>query len=165
MFFFVAYDGYRDRRQTASALVSIPTLAQRNGDFSALPVVIYDPRTTRPNPAGTGFVRDPFPGNVIPQDRISPISKYFQSFLPDPTNAGLQNNYLGGATADWVQQRQRHRQSRCQAEPAAAGLGPVLARQAQPGHAVSRRHQPADRIAAAVHAKRDSSKRFRPAPR
>jgi len=96
MFFFVAYDGYRDRRQTASALVSIPTLAQRNGDFSALPVVIYDPRTTRPNPAGTGFVRDPFPGNVIPQDRISPISKSFQSFLPDPTNAGLQNNYLGG---------------------------------------------------------------------
>ena len=97
MFFFVAYDGYRDRRQTPSALVSIPTIAQRNGDFSALPVVIYDPRTTRPNPAGTGFVRDPFPGNIIPQNRISPISKSFQSFLPDPTNAGLQNNYLGGA--------------------------------------------------------------------
>jgi len=96
MFFFAAYDGYRDRRQTASGLVSIPTLAQRNGDFSALPVVIYDPRTTRPNPAGTGFVRDPFPGNIIPQDRISPISKNFQSSLPDPTNAGLQNNYLGG---------------------------------------------------------------------
>src|SRR4029453_2968791 len=96
MFFFVPYDGYRDRRQTASALVSIPTLAQRTGDFSALPVVIYDPRTTRPNPTGTGFVRDPFPGNIIPQDRISPISKSFQSFLPDPTNAGLLNNYLGG---------------------------------------------------------------------
>ena len=97
MFFFVAYDGYRDRRQTPSMLVSIPTLAQRNGDFSALPVVIYDPRTTRPNPAGTGFVRDPFPGNIIPQNRISPISRNFQSFLPDPTNGGLQNNYLGGA--------------------------------------------------------------------
>jgi len=97
MFFFIAYDGYRDRRQTPSMLVSIPTLAQRNGDFSALPVVIYDPRTTRPNPAGTGFVRDPFPGNVIPQNRISPISRNFQSFLPDPTNGGLQNNYLGGA--------------------------------------------------------------------
>ena len=97
MFFFVAYDGYRDRRQTASVLTSIPTLAQRSGDFSALPVAIYDPRTTRPNPNGTGFVRDPFPGNIIPPDRISPISRYFQSFLPDPTNAGLQNNYLGGS--------------------------------------------------------------------
>src|SRR5712691_11778189 len=97
MFFFMAYDGYRDRRQTASVLTSIPTRAQRNGDFSALPVTIYDPRTTRPNPNGTGFVRDPFPGNIIPQNRISTISRYFQSFLPDPTNDGLQNNYLGGS--------------------------------------------------------------------
>jgi hypothetical protein len=97
MFFFMAYDGYRDRRQTASVLTSIPTLAERRGDFSALPVPIYDPRTTRPNPNGTGFVRDPFPGNMIPADRISPISRYFQSFLPDPSNAGLQNNYLGGS--------------------------------------------------------------------
>jgi len=97
MFFFAAFDGYRDRRQTQQSLVSIPTLAEREGDFSALPVTIYDPRTTRPNPNGTGFVRDPFPGNVIPRDRISPISRYFQSFLPTPTNAGLQNNYLGGA--------------------------------------------------------------------
>ena len=96
MFFFSAYDGYRDRRQTEQRLVSIPTLAQRRGDFSALPVAIYDPRTTRPNPAGTGFIRDPFPGNVIPQERLSPISRYFQSFLPDPTNGDLQNNYLGG---------------------------------------------------------------------
>jgi Carboxypeptidase regulatory-like domain len=97
MFFFVAYDGYRDRRQTASVLTSLPTMAERNGDFSALPVTIYDPRTTRPNPAGTGFVRDPFPGNIIPSDRISSISRYFQSFLPDVTNPGLQNNYLGGS--------------------------------------------------------------------
>ena len=96
MFFFTAYDGYRDRRQTESRLVSIPTLAQRRGDFSALPVVIYDPRTTRPNPSGTGFIRDPFPGNIIPPARISGISSYFQSFLPDPTNDTLQNNYLGG---------------------------------------------------------------------
>jgi hypothetical protein len=96
VFFFTAFDGYRDRRQTESRLVSIPTLAQRRGDFSALPVTIYDPRTVRPNPNGTGFVRDPFPGNVIPPDRISPISRYFQSFLPDPTNGDLQNNYLGG---------------------------------------------------------------------
>jgi hypothetical protein len=95
-FFFMAYDGYRDRRQTESRLVSIPTLAQRNGDFSALPVVIYDPLTTRPNPNGTGFVRDPFPGNVIPADRISPISRNLQSYLPEPTSSGLQNNYRGG---------------------------------------------------------------------
>jgi hypothetical protein len=97
MFFFVAYDGYRDRRQTESRLVSIPTQAMRNGDFSALPVVIYDPLTTRPHPSGVGFIRDPFPGNIIPANRISSISRYFQSFLPEVTNSSLQNNYRGGA--------------------------------------------------------------------
>ena len=97
MFFFFVYDGYRDRRETPSTLTSIPTLAQRNGDFSALPVTIYDPRTTRPNASGTGFIRDAFPGNRIPADRISSISRSFQSFLPDPTSSSLQNNYLGGS--------------------------------------------------------------------
>jgi hypothetical protein len=96
LFFFVTYDGYRDRRQTPSVLVSIPTQAQRNGDFSALPVQIFDPATTRPNPNGTGFIRDPFPGNIIPADRISPISRYLQQFMPAPSNGGLQNNFLGG---------------------------------------------------------------------
>lgn len=94
-FFFLSYAGYRDTRETQPALTSIPTLAERRGDFSALPVVIYDPATTRPNPNGTGFIRDPFPGNIIPANRISPQSAYFQSFLPDPTNANLQNNYSG----------------------------------------------------------------------
>jgi len=59
-------------------------------------VVIYDPATTRPNPNGTGFVRDPFPGNIIPSDRISSISQKLQAALPGTTNGGLQNNYLGG---------------------------------------------------------------------
>jgi Carboxypeptidase regulatory-like domain len=96
IFYFVAYDGYRDRRQTATQFVSIPTAAERNGDFSALPVIIYDPATTQPNPSGTGVIRDPFPGNVIPPERISAISRNLQSYLPATTNGGLQNNYLGG---------------------------------------------------------------------
>src|SRR5262245_43819293 len=95
LFFFASYDGYRDRRETQPRLVSLPPAAWRNGDFSSLPVQIYDPATTRPNPNGTGFVRDPFPGNIIPANRISPISRNFQSFLPSPDNPSLQNNYLG----------------------------------------------------------------------
>ena len=128
MFFFVAYDGYRDRRQTESRLVSIPTLAQRRGDFSALPVAIYDPRTTRPNPNGTGFVRDPFPGNIIPAGPISPISHYFQSFLPDPTNGGAAEQLSGRQPADRVQQRQRHREGRSRDDGEAAGVGAGRAR-------------------------------------
>ena len=43
MFFFGAYDGYRDRRQTASVLTSIPTLAERNDQ---------DPETTAATDSG-----------------------------------------------------------------------------------------------------------------
>jgi hypothetical protein len=88
MFFFAAYDGYRDPRQTAASLVSIPTIAQRNGDFSALPVVIYDPRTTRPNPNGTGFVRDPFPGNIIRRIASRPSRSISNRFCRSRPTAG-----------------------------------------------------------------------------
>ena len=114
---------------------------------------IYDPRTTRPNPNGTGFVRDPFPGNIIPEDRLSSISRYFQSFLPDPTNAGLQNNYLGGSLPIGFNNESVTGKVDLNLNAAAADVGAVLARQAQPGHAVPRRQsgdESSDRLAAAV---------------
>ena len=151
MFFFVTYDGYRDRRQTASVLTSVPTLAQRNGDFSALPVTIYDPRTTRPNPNGTGFVRDPFPNNVIPQDRISSISRYFQSFLPAPTTAGLQSNYLGGSLPIGFNNDNFTGKFDLKLDRATAVLVSLRARETEPVDRVPRRHQSPDGAAAAVH--------------
>src|SRR5262249_42166711 len=72
---------------------TVPTLKMRQGDFSELPVAIYDPLTT--TAVTGGFTRTAFAGNIIPANRISPISKVYQSFLPAPTNSGLQNNYLG----------------------------------------------------------------------
>jgi len=89
MFFFGNYDGYRYDSATAPAFQSIPTAAERTGDFSAFPQVIYDPNSA----TGTG-VRTPFPNNVIPSGRISPISQSLASYLPAPTNSGIQNNYL-----------------------------------------------------------------------
>jgi hypothetical protein len=93
IFFFNSTDFYEFRVGTQPEFFSIPTLAQRNGDFSELPVPIYDPLTT--NCASPPCTRSPFPGNVIPQHRISPISAFFQTELPMPTNNNLQNNYLG----------------------------------------------------------------------
>jgi hypothetical protein len=92
-FFFFSYDGWRYRVTSPTQAVSIPTLKERNGDFSELPVQIYDPATTVAVPGG--FSRTPFPGNIIPANRISAISKVYQSLLPLPTTTGLQNNYLG----------------------------------------------------------------------
>ena len=123
MFFFSAYDGYRDRRQTEQRLVSIPTLAQRRGDFSALPVAIYDPRTTRPNPAGTGFIRDPFPGNVIPPGAALADLAVFPVLPARPDQRRPPEQLSGRQPADRVRQRQRHRESGRHDDLPAAGLG------------------------------------------
>ncbi len=93
-FFFFSYDGWRYRVTSPSTAASLPTLKMRQGDFSELPVLIYDPATTVTLPGG-GFSRTPFPGNIIPANRISAISKAYQAELPIPTSLGLQNNYLG----------------------------------------------------------------------
>jgi hypothetical protein len=93
LFFFSNYDGFRYATMPQASLMTIPTLAERSGDFSAFPAQIYDPQTTDCSKAPC--TRKAFEGNIIPPNRISPISKYFESFLPNPTNGGIQNNYLG----------------------------------------------------------------------
>jgi Carboxypeptidase regulatory-like domain/TonB dependent receptor len=89
LFFFGNYDGYRFDSATAPGYQSIPTAAERTGDFSAFPQIIYDPTSA----TGTA-VRKPFANNAIPASRISSISQSFQSYLPAPTNGAIQNNYL-----------------------------------------------------------------------
>ena len=98
IFFFGNYDGYRIRSGASPAFYSLPTAAERTGDFSALPVPIYDPATTTCNASGV-CTRQAFPGNIIPPNRISSVSKYLQSFLPNTINNNLQNNYLNALTA------------------------------------------------------------------
>lgn len=64
-------------------VMTVPTAAMKRGDFSApgLPV-IYDPTT-----------REPFPGNVIPQNRFSRISQKVLPLIPDPNVDRLASNY------------------------------------------------------------------------
>ena len=50
-------------------------------------VTIYDPGTLEPNPAG-GFRRQPFPGNVIPPNRIDPVARNVAKLFPPPTASG-----------------------------------------------------------------------------
>jgi hypothetical protein len=68
---------------------TVPTEAMRNGDFSALlsqGITIYDPATARLE--GGRVVRSPFPGNVIPQNRISPVARELLRYYPLPNQAG-----------------------------------------------------------------------------
>ena len=84
------------------ATLTVPTAKMRTGDFSELLALgsqyqIYDPATTRPHPTQAGrFIRDPFPGNVIPQNRISAVAREILSFYPQPNQPGtadFANNY------------------------------------------------------------------------
>jgi hypothetical protein len=97
-FFFFAYEGLKDAFQEPGSF-TVPTLAMRQGDFSALlasNIVIYDPATARQ--VGARVQRDPFPGNKIPTNRISPIALNYLKFYPLPnvaTNDPLGvNNYF-----------------------------------------------------------------------
>src|SRR5437867_5760496 len=85
-FFFASYEGQRRRQGNVNVAV-VPTAAERAGDFRGL-APIYDPGTTVANPSGSGTVRTQFPGNIIPQDRISPQAQFFNRYIPLPNSPG-----------------------------------------------------------------------------
>src|SRR4051812_801477 len=80
-FFYAAWEGYRFSSASTTGVL-VPTDAERNGDFSALSVPIYDPATTTLDPATGSYTRSVFPGNIIPSNRIDPISAAYQSLVP-----------------------------------------------------------------------------------
>ncbi len=90
-FFFGDYDGFR-QRLSRTFVNTVPTAKMRRGDFSELPAQIYDPATTRQ--VGNSFVRDPFPGNIIPQDRWDPVTAKLINAYPLPTSPELANNLI-----------------------------------------------------------------------
>lgn len=74
-FFLLNMERYKEL-SPGQGFSTVPTLLERTGDFSQSGITIYDPLTTRPDPANPGrFIRDPFPGNVIPASRISPTGQ------------------------------------------------------------------------------------------
>jgi outer membrane receptor protein involved in Fe transport len=84
-FFFFNYNGNRGD-QTYNRYAVQPTLALRSGDFSTLTggkaTTIYDPQS-----------RAPFPGNRIPDNRISSIATGLLPFIPLPNQPTATQNY------------------------------------------------------------------------
>jgi Carboxypeptidase regulatory-like domain len=97
-FFFADYQGLRVK-QTNTSLISEPTAALRSGNFSSLSNVIYDPSTYN---AATN-TRQPFPGNIIPLDRINPAAQSLMAIFPLPTLSGNSNNLLLNVVDSQVQ--------------------------------------------------------------
>lgn len=104
-FWMFGYEGIRNSYpKSTAALYTLPTAAERGGDLSALLALgnsyqVYDPRTT----VGTGnghFSRSPFPGNIIPQNRLDPIA---QNVLKTYLNAGPNTVGKADGTNNYVQ--------------------------------------------------------------
>jgi hypothetical protein len=97
-FFFVNYEGYREVFGDTQ-LVTVPTAAMKSGNFSGVvPNGIYDPLTTRPNPAGGAAIRERFPGDIIPASRWDPIGSGMARLWPDPQTSALVNNFVANPT-------------------------------------------------------------------
>lgn len=97
LFFFFSYDAQRYLKGSNPGLVSVPTVAERNGDFSAF-APIYDPATTVCTGGTCNRQQFSYNGqlNVIPPSRFTKVAQFYQQFIPLPTNNNLVNNYLGG---------------------------------------------------------------------
>jgi hypothetical protein len=111
-FVFGDYEGTRIRQEVPKTGYTVPTQAERDSGFTnfsdlislqagsrtdalgrTFPLgTIFDPATTRT--AGTGqYVRDPFPGNIIPTNRLDPNAVKLMSLYPAPTQPGLLSNF------------------------------------------------------------------------
>lgn len=132
-FFFGYYEGLKSATP-ATFVGTVPTDAERSGDFSALlggssgqtdalgrsilAGSIYNPFSTRQITGGTvdpvtgllvtglaagttGFIRDPFAGNLIPTNLLDAITSGVATggYWPEPTNTNLINNFTSAASA------------------------------------------------------------------
>jgi len=108
LFWFFAFEDLPDG-QPNPTLLTVPTDAERKGDFSALLAAgsqyqLYDPLTAVAT-SSTAFTRSPFPGNVIPTNRLNAIALNYMKFYPEPdVTAGVGptgvNNYVSNVTTN-----------------------------------------------------------------
>ncbi len=113
-FFFAYYSGFRLSQGQQPSLATIPTLAERTGDFSNLRdsqgnvIPIYDPLTTQCNAQGV-CTRQQFSFNgqlnVIPPDRFTSVAKAFLPFIPNPINSNQINNILTSGSTTTTENR------------------------------------------------------------
>lgn len=99
LFIFGSYEGFRLRQGTVFT-TTVPTAAERTGDFSSSGFTIYDPLTV--DLTGTAATnpnfghRTQFSGDKIPT--INPTAAYLLKYIPLPTNSGTLNNFTKAAS-------------------------------------------------------------------
>jgi hypothetical protein len=94
-FFMFGFEHMYDRRTRYDGGTAwVPTDALKRGDFSAYSanITIYDPATRVPTGGGQYGNASAFYGNIIPDYRISPISKKILDLYGSPKHSGLDGN-------------------------------------------------------------------------
>lgn len=104
LFFFYAYEGF-STKTPGTTIASVPTQAERSGDFSALLGVgsnyqLYNPYNA--TLSGSNVVRQKIPGNVFANAglTVNPVAQGYLKFVPLPnysgptTKADGENNFL-----------------------------------------------------------------------
>jgi Carboxypeptidase regulatory-like domain len=108
LYFFAFYSGFRLAGGVTNSLTTIPTVAERSGDFSGLGRNIYDPRSTVCDTAGNctrqQYSYNGVP-NVIPPDQISAAGMEYVKYLPQPINGNLINNFRTTGVNNVVEDR------------------------------------------------------------
>lgn len=106
-FIFASFEGFRE--VVPFPIVSdTPPMDLRDGQhFNNYSIKVYDPLTTHlckdgvDTPKGTKcfstYIRNPFPRNVIPLSRLSPIGQAILDLYPAPNSKGLTQNYFATA--------------------------------------------------------------------
>src|SRR5437762_12150630 len=93
LFFAANYESLRDRKGLRQ-IADVPSVAMRNGNFSQIAPVLYDPATRMRN-AANAVVATPFAGNIIPSSRFNgkaiTMLKYY--LPPNVPTTALSRNY------------------------------------------------------------------------
>src|SRR6266849_225868 len=105
-FVFFSFEGWQERVPFPTVTDTVPLELRNGANFSRFNQTIYDPLTSRlcvsgvdANPCVSGgqFIRNPFPGNVLPGSRVSPIARTILGYYPGPNGPSVtyNQNYFG----------------------------------------------------------------------
>lgn len=99
LFSFTSFEQWDDQRPL-SIVRTVPTAAERAGDFSQSTLngvvrTIYDPFASTIDPATNRVVRPAFAGNVIPTSRLDPVAVRMLQAIPLPNLSGNIDNWQG----------------------------------------------------------------------
>ena len=87
-FFFGDYQGL-NVHSSSTSILSQPTAAMRNGDFTDYPAIIHDPATYNPSTNS----RQPFANNTILPSAIDPVAMNLLQVMALPNLPGVKNNF------------------------------------------------------------------------